>query len=396
MSSIFLSYRRETSDYLTRCICMALEQRGHKVFMDVNSNDVIPLDTSILTQIAERPHFILILSPGSLKRCANEGDWLRREIEEAFRLRRNIIPVFDKGFDINTEKAYLSETVATALARRHALTSSHEFFDSFIDKIHDRCLDDFVPNMVGDLPAPFAWVDIPEGTVTLGSTKESKGGYITKATNFDVPAFAIAKYPVTNAQFAKFIMDDGYDNKSFWTPEGWLTKKDQDWKRPRLWDDKNWNGDDSPVVGVSWYEAVAFCRWLSKITGEAIALPSDQEWQLAAQGDDDRAYPWGDEWDASCCNSSVKNNFSHATTPVEQFEGKGDSPYGVVDMAGNVWEWCATNYQTGSNDIDGTANRVVRGGAYFDRDTVNLRVTTRSKEVPDYCHKGFGFRIVRK
>ena len=396
MSSIFLSYRRDTSKYLTRCIYMALNQFGHDVFMDVNSNDSKPLDTNILNQIAERPHFVLILSRSSLERCSNDGDWLLREIEEAFRLRRNIIPVFEENFDINTEKSYLPEPIATALARRHALKSSHEFFDTFVAKIHVRCSDDFASNMAGDLPAPFGWVDIPEGSVTLGSTKESKGGYISKATTFDVPAFSIAKYPVTNAQFAKFIMDDGYDNKSFWTPEGWMTKKDKDWKRPRLWEDKNWNGDDYPVVGVSWYEAVAFCRWLSKISGETITLPSDQEWQLAAQGDDDRAYPWGDTWDSNRCNSSVKSNFSHATTPVTQFEGKGDSPYGVVDMVGNVWEWCATNYQVGSDDPEGAAPRVVRGGAYFDRDAARLQVTTRDKEQPDYDHKGCGFRIVRK
>src|SRR5690606_8543992 len=129
----------------------------------------------------------------------------------------------------------------------------------------------------------------------------------------------------------------------------------------RFWDDSQWNGADYPVVGVSWYEAVAFCRWLSEATGEAITLPTEEQWQYAAQGDDGRKYPWGDEWDCTRCNNSVEPCHSDGTTPVRQYEGPGDSPFGVVDMSGNVWEWTLTEYESGVNDLDGANNRVIRG-----------------------------------
>src|SRR5690348_6677526 len=111
MSGIFISYRRSTSKHLARSIFQALQQRGHDVFLDVNSIDSGAFDGIILNQIAARPHFLLVLSTGALERCANEGDWLRKEIEEAFRLNRNIVPIFDEGFDMSREKDYLPEPI---------------------------------------------------------------------------------------------------------------------------------------------------------------------------------------------------------------------------------------------------------------------------------------------
>jgi len=178
------------------------------------------------------------------------------------------------------------------------------------------------------MPKPFAWIDIP-----------NKG-------------YSIAKYPVTNAQFAEFIKAGGYEIEKWWTEEGWQKRLEgwhyQDktwqasgtsWTQPRYWDDKKLNGAMQPVVGVSWFEAVAFCLWLSDATGENIMLPTEDQWQYAAQGDDGRTYPWGNEWNRDLCNNNVDKKGIGKTTPVTQYEGKGDSPFGVVDMSGNVWEW---------------------------------------------------------
>jgi formylglycine-generating enzyme required for sulfatase activity len=180
-----------------------------------------------------------------------------------------------------------------------------------------------------------------------------------------VPAFCIAKYPITNAQFAQFIEAGGYAERQWWTDSGLRLRESKNWTEPRYWQDDKWNGADQPVVGVSWYEAVAFCRWLSDATGEAITLPTEQQWQRAAQGDDGREYPWGNTWDKSRCNTDESG--IGKTTPVTQYAGKGDSPFGVVDMAGNVWEWCLTDYATGAVDVAADAEpRVLRGGAWSD------------------------------
>jgi formylglycine-generating enzyme required for sulfatase activity len=144
---------------------------------------------------------------------------------------------------------------------------------------------------------------------------------------------------------------------------------------------------------VSWYEAVAFCAWLSAKTGEAIRLPTEQEWQRAAQGDTKWAYPYGDTFDKAKCNFNTKG-----TTPVTQYEGKGkgDSPFGVVDMSGNVYEWCATDYETGAQDVNVNANRrVLRGGSWWYGNADFLRADYRGWGFPYDEDFGWGFRLAR-
>jgi hypothetical protein len=233
------------------------------------------------------------------------------------------------------------------------------------------------------LPPPFAWIEIPAGKVTVEKFGEA-----------NVPAFSIAKYPLTNAQYEKFIEAGGYRYERWWTAAGWRAREKGDWTEPRSWQENKWNGAEQPVVGVSWYESLAFCRWLSAASGEEIMLPTEQQWQRAAQGDDGRIYPWGNEWDGDLCNNSVKPHDSNQTTPVRQYEGKGDSPFGVVDMAGNVWEWCLTAYQSGSTSPDGTDRRVLRGGS-FDDTTINLCAANRYFRSPDVGNDYFGIRCVR-
>jgi len=247
------------------------------------------------------------------------------------------------------------------------------------------------------MPQPFAWITIPAGEVTLEA-----GGYVYKPTTFTVPAFEIAKYPITNAQYKLFIDAGCYDERCWWTEDGWQAKSDgwvyQDdwrktgkaWTQPRLWDDTQWNGADYPVIGVSWYEAVAFCNWLSETTGESIMLPTEQQWQHAAQGSDGRLYPWGNEWDITRCNNASLG--LGKTTPVTQFEGLGDSPYGVVDMLGNAWEWSRTSHKTGEDDLNGTDTRILRGGSYLLWN--NMYCSVRSGYNPN--NDGLnGFRCIR-
>ncbi|MDX2074823.1 MAG: SUMF1/EgtB/PvdO family nonheme iron enzyme, partial [bacterium] len=211
------------------------------------------------------------------------------------------------------------------------------------------------------LPQPFDLITIPKGNVTLITEDTWADNYVPKGkagTTFTVPEFQIAKYPATNAQFRLFIEAGGYKTDKWWTQAGIAQRNSDKWTQPRYWDDDKWNGADQPVVGVSWYEAVAFCLWLSETTGEKIMLPTEQGWQRAAQGDKGLIYPWGNDWNGNLCNNNVDGKGIGKTTPVRHYEGKGDSPFGVVDMAGNVWEWCSTAYKTGVEDLEGTDVRV--------------------------------------
>jgi len=243
------------------------------------------------------------------------------------------------------------------------------------------------------LAKPFEWVEIPRGRVTL-----ERGSWINaygEGKTFDVPNFEISKYPITVAQYTQFVDAGGYRTKRFWTVAGWQWRDRGDIKLPRYWDDKRFHNADHPVAGVSWYEAMAFCAWLSEQSGDKVLLPTEQQWQRAAQGDDGRTYPWGNKWDCRRCNNSVKPCNSNATTSVRQYEGKGDNPYGVVDMAGNVWEWCLTEYESGNQGLYGSNMRGLRGGSWRDGDEGRFRAAFRGGNVPDYRYFFRGFRVAR-
>src|SRR5262249_23109903 len=142
-------------------------------------------------------------------------------------------------------------------------------------------------------PLPLTWIDVPAGQVTLREYVEiRREKYNTAALQsygtFDVPAFEISKYPVTNAQFAPFIEAGGYETAQYWTAEGWQHKLQGQWVEPSFWQQTEWNGADYPVVGVSWSEALAYCQWLSTSTDDPVVLPTQGHWHRAAQGDDGR------------------------------------------------------------------------------------------------------------
>jgi len=258
-----------------------------------------------------------------------------------------------------------------------------------VEKAYNSSTPKFVIETLDLLPQPFEWRPIWKGEVTI-----EKGGYLDKDTNFTVPAFEMAKYPVTNAQFKLFIDAGGYHEKRWWTDDGWAQCQQENWTQPGSWDNSTGNGAYYPVIGVSWYEAVAFCLWLSETTGENIMLPTEQQWQRAAQDYNKMIYPWGNMWDASRCNNNVGGKGIGRTTPVTEYEGTGDSPFGVTDMSGNVWEWCLTAYETGKTDLQGTDIRVVRGGSWYDNSSDNFRVVYRHSYTPDMSSVLRGFRIV--
>jgi formylglycine-generating enzyme required for sulfatase activity len=402
--TVFISYRRAISKHLARSIYQDLKMNGWDVFLDVNTIDSGDFDRIILNQIGARAHFILLISKGSLERCANSGDWVLREIEEAVRLGRNIVPIVEEEAKIETEINYLPESLRAVIGKKNALPLPHFFFDPAMEMLRNRFLKtpEYVkiqetpaieraevqqrlqkieietpaitkkPTSLGLMPQPFAWIEIP-----------NKG-------------YNMAKYPLTNLQFAKFIEAGGYKEQKWWTKEGWAQHEQDKWTEPRYWQDIQRNQLEQPVVGVSWYEAVAFCLWLSDATGEKIILPTEEQWQYAAQGDDGRDYPWGNQWDTSRCNNNVEVKGIAKTSPVGRYEGQGDSPFGVVDMAGNVWEWCLTDYEKKTNDINSNAKfRALHGGSWLDNYLDFFRCDFRSDRSPLSRVNIFGFRLCR-
>jgi formylglycine-generating enzyme required for sulfatase activity len=175
------------------------------------------------------------------------------------------------------------------------------------------------------LPPPFEWCAIPAGPVALEDNP----------TKFEVAAFDMAKYPITNAQFRVFVeAGDGYASDAWWD----FSPKAQRWRAQNGVAATSFPVGDLPRVKVSWYEAVAFCLWLRGRSGESITLPTEQEWQRAAQGDNRRLYPWGIRLRSAAATPA--RAASKEITSVTRCPGRSLS-YGVMDMSGNVAEWCS-------------------------------------------------------
>ena len=237
---------------------------------------------------------------------------------------------------------------------------------------------------------------IPEGEFTRGSTEHDREKPIRQIY---LDEFKIGKYPVTNEEFKVFIHDNGYGNKEFWTAEGWQWKEKNKISEPVYWHDRKWNGPNFPVVGVSWYEASAYAKWLSKETKKPYALPFEAQWEKAARGTDGNMYPWGNTFDKNLCNSGESG--LRRTSPVGIFPA-GKSPCGCLDMAGNVWEWCADWFgkdyyrkSPGKNPIGPRSGsiRVVRGGSCFN-DARYCRAAYRFCNHPAIRVNNVGFRLV--
>ena len=209
----------------------------------------------------------------------------------------------------------------------------------------------------------------------------------------------IGKYPVTNQEYREFIKAGGYQNRELWSEAGWQWRERVNINEPRYWHHRKWNGPNFPVVGVSWYEAEAYCNWLRSVTGKVYRLPTESEWEKAARGVEGFQYPWGNEWHNDYCNSRESELIR--TSPVGIFL-QGKSPYGCMDLAGNIWEWCADWYDKDYYRQSPTQNppgpttgktRVLRGGSW-DYHAEGLRSSVRLRDIPGNWRSSVGFRIL--
>ncbi|NNJ12074.1 SUMF1/EgtB/PvdO family nonheme iron enzyme [Chloroflexales bacterium ZM16-3] len=286
---------------------------------------------------------------------------------------------------------------------------------------------------VCDLPPPM--VAIQGGSFVIGSSAtevdhanrvyRAIGGsdWATQEINDQpvvVSSFELARYPVTNAQFQQFIATGGYNpDASWWDVAGraWLAREDQattglqPWqqrttkRQPSSWDDPRFGiaRPNHPVVGVNWYEATAFCTWLTAHLndGYTYRLPSEAEWEYAARGSERRIYPWGDtEPDDDRANFDGQYN---GTSAVGCFPAGATPGTGLCDMAGNIWEWTRSEYRNYPYDpTDGREDGAepaqkqftLLGGAWYNQ-PINLRAANRAYETAEYHIRVVGFRFLR-
>jgi iron(II)-dependent oxidoreductase len=220
-----------------------------------------------------------------------------------------------------------------------------------------------------------------------------------------IAAFRIARAPVTNEEYARFVDDGGYDRRAFWSDEGWAWRVEWGVQRPLAWlgsrgawSCKRWDQvellpEHHPVVHVSLYEAEAFCRWAGR------RLPTEAEWELAASSYDKRPLPWGD---ASPTRAQANLDARAGCTVDVASCPEGDSPYGCRQMIGNVWEWTSSRFAVYPGFADGlsaertapalaTPHHVLRGGSWATRGR-SVRATSREPQPPGRRDLFAGFR----
>jgi iron(II)-dependent oxidoreductase len=242
---------------------------------------------------------------------------------------------------------------------------------------------------------------VPAGPFLYGGYDASQeGGAIQPPRLVHLSAFHVDRHPVTVAAYAELIAAGGYRERRHWSRAGWAWRTREGVDRPRFWGEAEWApylAPDHPVVGVSVYEAEAYASFRDA------RLPTQAEWEKACRGTDGRRYPWGDSWIDGACG--MRNVGPRHTVPVGSFPG-GVSPFGVHDMLGCVWQWCAdaadteAEMEAGDEDpfvdpdgYDEATERVTRGGGWNNL-RWSLSCTGKNGFPPGARFSNLGFRCV--
>jgi formylglycine-generating enzyme required for sulfatase activity len=528
--TVFISYRR-ADVYTALAVYENLKNQGYDVFFDYRSISSGDFEQIITSNIRARAHFLLILTPTALDRINEPGDWLRREIETAIDEKRNIVPLFFRGFRfgvssktgmsrlLRLEKPEVLTGKLKDLSRYNGLNVHEDYFEEAMHRLRNEYLnkpldtvlhpvsntvqkivreeqvaadkaleqiedvkelikkaDEMPEKSKPDLaskdgtaspkqekPArislsplamklsddvqfkspeqkivipkinlrqvglgivallllvfmamaikfnPFTFnlgigstmtgedgmtlLYVPAGEFTMGS---DNGGLHEKPVHtVDLDAFWIDKTEVTNAMYAKCV-EAGECNP----PDSSSSNTHTDYFG-------NSEFDDYPVLYVSWNDASAYCSWAGR------RLPTEAEWEKAARGENANVYPWGDTFDGSIvnfCDTNCSSDWADKSSddgfadvaPVGIYPN-GASPYGALDMAGNVWEWVNDWYsdiydvnspKTNPLGPDSGQARVLRGGSWNDDDYV-VRSANRHWGGPSNSDLDVGFRCSR-
>lgn len=424
MSHIFISYSRKDQPY-ARALAEKLLTEGFDVWIDDRidyGEDWWPI---IVQAIRDCSAFVVLMTPDS-----DKSRWVQREVMIADDYPKPTYPLLLDG-DLVSSKNWMIFVRTQYIDVRDGQLPPADFYDRLDESAHRHTKRGAEVLKKENIPAksiprtrqpskavitkqpakktvqptgvlidaatvigqPFEWCRIPDGTVMLEDASIEGGSHGGK---FDVYRHYISKYLVTNAQYQVFVDDqDGYCNQEWWdySDEAIAWRKRQ--RTPR---DTAFKGDDLPRTNVSWFDALAFGQWLtSKVLTLPdrtkfpieVTLPTEQQWQWSAQGDDKRRFPWGNDFEKTHCNTPRSRN--RMVTPVTKYT-KGASPFGCLDMAGNVWEWCRTEWQSDDSHITGNRDRVVRGGSW-DYMHQYAQVNYRKAFAPRAQNSYTGFRL---
>ncbi len=233
-------------------------------------------------------------------------------------------------------------------------------------------------------PSPLAhlhWRNISEGETVIRQGD--------RRVKYWLEAYRISRYPITHAQFQSFIeADGGYRAERWWQ----FSEEARSWHQNQPHPvDARFPCENHPREQVSWFEAVAFCAWLSELLQFEVRLPSEAQWQRAAQGDDERNYPWGSQFQARRCNCAEAN---HQQTTAVAAHPQGASPFAVEDLVGNVWEWCEDEAPPLTEEIllNPPTRRLLRGGSFLST-ADRLSVTAVQTLLPGNRAATVGFRV---
>ncbi len=329
--------------------------------------------------------------------------------------------IYNCKYDVDIETKFL--LVGRCIEDIGSTKIADDFYNEFYESLEKLAFTD---------SKPLTRVKMAEVIGRIGDRRDDYDQFIKFETKeydledididkIEIRAFEMGKYPVSNRWFEEFISFGGYHDGKYFSREGNKWLKAAGALLPGAWNQRKYNCPNSPVVGVSWYEADAFCRWLTqnRDDGHEYRLPSEFEWQAAAAGEEKRKYPWGKEINPDKCN--YHETEIGRISPVGIFEeGKTLEKEGVYDLAGNVWEWTQTDYHNGKNHDDFIFDKklqellkkdsideyikelenkkrelpVLRGGSFFYFSNI-CRCASRNDYLPNVRDFFIGFRCSR-
>ncbi len=428
---VFISYANEKGDktgsdrQIADMICSALESENIRCWID--HRDIMPGEkwvNAMFNAVEQSKVMVLVFSKN-----ANQSQWVEDEITYALNEKIRIIPF--RVDNVTPQGALRVLKVRCQWIDAHKMTQQ-EGLNRLVTAVRnylEKDKESEEETSAADVEKPgYNGVKEKEYEQTPGTGKNEKG---FQETDFgdgiimvSIPAgefkmgsneydnekpphtvyldeYRIGKYAVTVKQFGLFVKDTGYVTEAeskggayTWTGETWEKKEGINWKNPGFEQE-----DNHPVVCVSWNDALEYCKWLSGKKGGRLKLPTEAQWEKAARGTDGRKYPWDDrEPDDTLANFDKKIG---KTTQVGMYP-TGASPYGLLDMAGNVWEWCSDWYdpdyyknapkKNPTGPYGGPHLRVQRGGSWI-FNVEDLSCSFRGNGTPNICNYSLGFRL---
>jgi formylglycine-generating enzyme required for sulfatase activity len=425
MSHIFISYARKDAEFAQK-INSDLRDRGIPTWIDeIGIRAFEDWPKRIAKAIKECEALLVVLSPESMS-----SSWVERELAYADSNGKRVLPIVYQECDLpadfelrfgnvqrmNFARGNYEDNLPQLLNAITQLTGwgdTSPITEVITKTSKDVVLEDDVKRKPKPRkrestiritsPIDLEMKRVPAGEFLIGSDpdKDRHAAQNEQPQHYVyVSEFYISKYPVTKTQYAMFVLSAHHSPPGHWKKGTFVS-----------------GFDNHPIVNVTWDDATAFCEWLSQQTGKNLRLPTEAEWEKAARGTDERIYPWGNEWDGKKCHSSGDffTSFTRVSTAaVGQCSPSGDSPYGVSDMSGNVWEWCLDWFderaypkrikapvKNPTGPKSGTYH-VARGGSWADN-RKNVRAAVRYggppkhspylRSSPKIQYYGNGFRI---